>query len=188
MQSHLIRQGVELILEGIGVDISDPNFIDTPDRVARSYQEIFAGLDNTEDQVLDILNATFPCEHQQMIIAKNIEVFGMCPHHLLPVRYQITVGYMPGDNGRVLGISKLARLAKVIAAQPILQEQVVNDIAVALDSLSGCKGSGCIAHGEHYCMKMRGVSQIDAVITTSSLQGEFRDDPLVRSEFMSLMR
>lgn len=187
-----VRNGVVQILTGLGLDIGDPNFRETPDRVTRAYREIFAGLDGGIDSKIDeMLESTFPCEHQQMIVARQIEVFSMCPHHLLPVRYLITVGYLPGPdvNARVLGLSKLARLTKLLAARPVLQEQVVNDIAnILLTRIPGCRGSGCIAMGEHYCMRMRGVNQSSAVVITSSMRGEFLTDSMVRIEFMDLAR
>lgn len=190
MNTHKIREGVKLILDGIGVQRNDPNFLETPDRVAGSFGEIFAGMDDDiEHQVNLILSKTFPCEHQQMIVARNVEVYSMCPHHLLPVHYEITVGYLPGTEGaRVIGLSKLCRITKLLAARPILQEQMVNDITNTLMAIPGCDGAGCIAHGEHYCMRMRGVNQSGSVVVTSSLTGSFLKDGMVRSEFMALSR
>lgn len=182
-----VRRGVVQILEGLELNPSDPNFADTPDRVTRSYQEIFVGLNgNVESQILEMLESTFPCDHQQMIVARQVEVFSMCPHHLLPVRYMITVGYLPGsgDNAKVLGLSKLCRLTGLLAARPVLQEQMVNDVTDALMRIPGCVGAGCIASGEHYCIRMRGVNQSSSVVITSSLRGDFLEDAMVRQEFM----
>lgn len=183
-----VERGTRQVLEGLGCDLSDPNFSATPARVARAYREIFSGLYDVDRQIDEILTRTFPCEHQQMIVARNVEVFGVCPHHLLPVHYLVTVGYMPSEHGSVLGLSKLCRIAKLLAARPVLQEQVVNDIATALMRIPDCKGAGCIVHGEHLCMRMRGVNQADSVVVTSSLAGVFRDNAMVRSEFMTLYR
>jgi GTP cyclohydrolase IA len=191
MDLPLIRDGVTRILKGVGCDLRDANFRDTPNRVALAYSEIFAGLDvDVDARIREMLDHTFPCEHQQMIVARNVEVFSMCPHHLLPVHYNITVGYLPGASGtaRVVGLSKLVRLVKLLAARPVLQEQMVNDISTALMAIPGCAGSGCIASGEHYCILMRGVKQSGATVVTNSLQGEFLTDELVRSEFMALSR
>src|SRR5262245_36160223 len=99
MDEAKVRQGVVHLLQGLGINLRDPNFVETPDRVTRSYRELFAGLDdNVDGQVREMLGSTFPCEHQQMIVARDVEVFSMCPHHLLPVHYQITVGYLPGEG------------------------------------------------------------------------------------------
>jgi GTP cyclohydrolase I len=151
----------------------------------RAYQEIFAGLDE-RNTVEEMLKSVFPCEHQQMILVKHVEVFSMCPHHLLPVRYDITAGYLPGPGirAKVLGLSKLARITKLLAARPVLQEQVVNDIANTLMRIPECRGAGCIATGEHYCMRMRGVNQSGSIVVTSALRGEFLSDSMVREEFM----
>jgi GTP cyclohydrolase IA len=186
MDRGLIHDGIVQVLLGLGLDLKDPNFKGTP---GRAYQEIFAGLVGDVDfQVQEILSSTFPCEHQQMIVARQIEVFSMCPHHLLPVRYMITVGYLPGrgSEAKVLGISKLARIVELFAARPSLQEQMVNDITDALMKIPGCAGAGCIAHGEHFCMRMRGVKQSQSVVITNSLRGGFLEDEKMRSEFMDL--
>lgn len=188
MNEDLIRRGIVDVLAGLGVDPSDPNFVDTPARVARSYAEIFSGVRNTHEQVEEILSATFPCSHTQMIVARDVEVWGMCPHHLLPVYYHATVGYVPGGDGaRVLGVSKLCRLVEVLARRPVLQEQIVNDVTLALMKLGGCIGSGCILRGEHGCMRVRGIRQQNATIVTSSLEGVLFSEAAARAEFMALM-
>jgi GTP cyclohydrolase I len=189
MDEDLVRRGVVDILTGLGVSLSDPNFAGTPGRLVRCYAEAFSGLRDTAAQVDAVLSATFPCTHTQMIVARGIETWGMCPHHLLPVHYDVTVGYVPdGVGAQVLGVSKLCRLVEVLARRPVLQEQIVNDVTAALMSIPGCIGAGCIAHGEHGCMRVRGVRQQNAVIVTSSLQGVLFDKPEARAEFMSLMR
>lgn len=187
MDRTLVMRGVALMLEGLDCDLSDPNFADTPERVARAYvDEIFRGVGDVRAEVDKILSTTFPCSHDEMIVAKGIEVYSMCPHHVLPVHYMITVGYIPSE--RVLGISKLARIVKLLAARPVLQEQMVNDVVDALMRVPGCMGAGCIAEGEHYCMRMRGVNQTGSTIVTSSLRGALFSNAAARSEFMSLSR
>lgn len=186
MDSDLIRTGVENILRGLGRDLSDPNFRETPDRVVRAYRELFAGLDDYEKQVAETLSKTFPCTHSQMVVIRGIQVFSYCPHHLLPVAYSVTVGYMPGESeGSVVGISKPVRLVEIAARRPVLQETMVNDITEALMRIPGCAGSACVAEGEHSCMRMRGVRQHSTVVT-SSLRGVFLEDPTIRAEFLSL--
>lgn len=189
MDPQKIRNGIIQVLDGLGLNLNDPNLIDTPDRVTKSFQEILQGLVDTDRQVEEILSATFPCDHREVVIAKNIECFSLCPHHLLPVHYDVVVGYMPGGDGaRVVGLSKLYRLVELLAKRPVLQEQMVNDISNALMRIPGCIGAGCIAYGEHHCIKMRGVAQKSAVVVSSSLQGAFMSESMVRSEFMQLAR
>lgn len=183
-----VRQGVVLMLQGLDINLADQNFRDTPDRIVRTYQEIFDGLDQADERIDGILAATFPCEHEQMIVIRNVEVFSVCPHHFLPVHYNVTVAYMPGADrsGRVVGISKPVRLVELMARRPVLQEQMVDDIAEALMSIPGCSGSACVAEGEHHCMRMRGVRQSSASVIASSMKGVFITDHAIRSEFMSL--
>ncbi|NIU01117.1 MAG: GTP cyclohydrolase I FolE [Nitrosopumilaceae archaeon] len=187
-----IEKGVELILESLkhelGLDLSDENFNQTPQRIVRTFKEIFSGISNTEQQVKAILETSFPCGYSEMVVMRDIEVFSMCPHHLLPVHYFISVAYIPSPDGRVLGVSKLVRLVEVLARRPVMQEKLVSDIADALMSIPMCVGSGCIATGNHYCMKMRGVRQNSADVVTSVLRGSIFDDPKARAEFMLLCR
>jgi len=172
------------------LNLRDVNFKDTPKRVARAYAEIFSGIKNTDEQVRDILCSAFPSEYNGMVIAKGVRVFSMCPHHLLPVDYDISVAYIPSPDGQVLGISKLSRLAEILAGRPVLQEQLGEDITKALMSLKGCKGAGCIIEGKHYCMMMRGVSEPNSKTGTSSLKGVFLHHSqagiAARAELMSL--
>jgi GTP cyclohydrolase I len=188
----LIKAGFETMLEGMelayGLDLSDPNLVDTPARVTRAYDEIFGGLRDTEEKVAKILSTAFPCGSSEMVLQKDIRVFSMCPHHFLPVEYTATVAYIPGEGGHVLGLSKLARLTEVLARRPVLQEQLVADVTRHLMSVEGCTGAACFAKGRHFCMCMRGAKQADAVTITSSLRGAFLDDDVVRQEFLLLAR
>lgn len=191
-----IEAGMHLILLGLqqrfGLDIDDPNFADTPKRVSRMYDEIFSGVKDTEEQVKTILASSFPSNYDQMILVRDIETFSMCPHHFLPVHYHISVAYIPaGDakgSGKVLGISKLARLVEILAKRPVLQEQLTDDITRYLMTLKGCRGAACIVKGTHYCMVMRGVKKPTATTITSSLKGVFLDKPEARQEFLELTR
>jgi GTP cyclohydrolase IA len=189
-----IEKGVHYLFKGLKLafklDLKDDNFKETPQRVARAYAEIFEGVENTDAQVKDILATGFPCESSQMVLIKDIRAFSMCPHHLLPVDYTITVAYLPSrkKHGKVLGLSKLARLVEILARRPVLQEKLVHDVASALMTLKGCRGAACLAKGRHYCMIMRGVKQPDSVTVTSSLKGAFLTNATVRGEFLSLAR
>lgn len=189
MRNSKIEAGVKLILEGLGLDINDPNFKDTPVRVRKAYSEIFEGLYDSEDNIKEILSKTFPSDFSQMIIVKNIRVFSMCPHHLLPVDYTVSVAYLPEDEkGKVLGLSKLPRLVRLLARRPVLQEQFTEEITERLLSIEGVKGAGCIVNGIHYCMLMRGINQTEAATLTSSLKGSFLDDSKTRNEFNFLVK
>lgn len=170
----------------LGIDTSTADFTDTPARVARMYREVLAGAKNADEQVRAILATAFPCENDQLILVKDIEAFSLCPHHLLPVHYKIHVAYVP--KGQVLGISKLARLAVILAQRPVIQEQLVHDISTSLMKIAGVLGSGCIAEGVHYCMAMRGARQSQAKTVTSSLKGIFLENSrAVKQELMELI-
>jgi GTP cyclohydrolase IA len=169
-----------------GLNITDPNFKETPERIARAYSEIFSGLRDTDKKIDKILSTAFPCQSDSMVLVRDIEVFSMCPHHFLPVEMTVHVAYLPGRNGKVLGLSKLPRLVELMAARPVLQEQLGCDVTKALCELPHCLGAGCVVHGKHYCMAMRGVKQRKAITTTSSLRGLFKEDATVRQEFFAL--
>lgn len=187
-----IKEGMSLILQGLsnlyGLDSEDVNFKDTPARVARAYSEIFAGIKDTDKQVAEILATSFPSNYNQIVLASNVKAYSMCPHHFLPVEYTMHIAYLPSYEGQVLGISKLARLAIVLAKRPVLQEQLTRDITEALSSLDGCEGSACIIAGKHYCMIMRGAKQGQSVTITSSLRGAFKENLETRQELMNLIK
>lgn len=171
----------------LGLDITDENFNDTPARMSRMYREILAGVHNTEGQVEALLASAFPCDNDQLILVKDIEVFSLCPHHFLPVRYNIHIAYLPSPEGKVIGLSKMPRLANILAKRPVLQEQLVNDIVEALMCIKGVRGAGCIASGEHFCMIMRGARQTHAKTIASSLRGAFLEES-VKQEFLQLVQ
>lgn len=190
MANALVSNGymfLQALQDELGLDLSDKNFIGTPERMARMWMEILSGVPDTERQVKDILKSAFPCTNDNLIIVKNIEVFSICPHHFLPVHYKMHIGYLP--EGNVLGISKLARLANILAKRPVLQEQLVEDITQALMQIDGVLGAGCVAEGVHYCMVMRGVKQSNSRTITSSLKGVFLEDEggETKSEFLRLI-
>lgn len=184
-----IEQGMTTILEGLhdafGLDLEDENFRDTPRRVARAYAEIFRGVKDTDKQVERILGTSFQADVKEMIVAKDVKAFSMCPHHFLPVEYNITVAYI--SNGRVLGISKLARLAEILAKRPVLQETFTEEIAEKLFKGVEAQGVGVWVEGVHYCMKMRGAKQVQAKTVTSAIRGCFEESE-VRAEFMALAK
>ena len=174
-------------LEAMGMDIDIGNFGGTPKRVGRAYYEIFAGCNNTAEQVQEILKTAFPCEGDVgMVVEGPITTFSMCPHHLLPVEYEIFVGYIPQENQGVLGLSKLARLAEVYSKRPVLQEQLGKDIVSALESLN-VDGAGCFIRGKHMCMRMRGIKKPESSTTTCALTGSFKLDKGTRTEFYDII-
>lgn len=184
------KKAAEEILAGIeemGFQEDSYNFGNTPNRFARAYREIFEGCDNLQAQVDDILSTTFPANGDDtMVVAKDITVFSMCPHHLLPVEYHVCVGYIPNRNGRVLGISKLTRLVEVLAKRPVLQETFTNEIVNCLTDI-GVYGSIALVEGQHMCMRMRGAKALNSTITTTAVSGIFSDDRSSKSEFLSVI-
>lgn len=186
-----IEEGVRLILEALqqefGLDLMNENFKDTPARVARAYTEIFSGLKDTQVQIDKVLSSKFPSEgYDQMVISSGNKVFSMCPHHLLPVEYDIDLAYIPSKKGFVLGISKLSRIAQILARRPVLQEQLTKEIGESLGRVEP-EGTMVRVKGIHYCMRMRGVRQLASTITSYN-SGSFKDNVATREEFLSLIQ
>lgn len=184
-----VERGMYFMLKGLrdefGLDITSEHFKDTPKRVARAYAEIFSGVRNTKEQVQDVLSTSFSSSLDDMMVVRDIKVFSMCPHHFLPVVYKIDIGYIP--DGRILGLSKLPRVAEILAKRPVVQEDLAIDIAESLMSIKP-KGVGVCIKGQHYCMLMRGVEKPDTYAITSAMRGAFLHDPAVRNEFLSLCK
>ena len=179
-----IRTGVRLLFEGLGLDVDDPRTADTPDRVARMYDEIFAGLLVEPSDVLDV---TFEEGHDELVVVRDIPFASICEHHLVPFIGRAHVGYIPGTDGRVTGLSKLARLVDVTAKRPNLQERLTREVADALDAALGPRGVLVVVEAEHLCMSMRGVRKPGAMTVTSAVRGLLRTDPATRAEAMSLV-
>jgi len=184
MNAKQIEEGMRMILEGIGLPTTNQHLVETPKRVARAYAEIFSGIENTKEQINKILSTSFVSPQDEMILVRDILVYSMCPHHFLPVVYHIDIAYIP--NGRVLGLSKLPRIAEVLAKRPIIQEDITVDIAETLTRI-GCFGVAVRVVGDHYCMKMRGVKKPDSNVVTSCMKGEFLKDYNTRNEFLRLI-
>ena len=179
-----ILRGIELILDGLRLDLNDENFRETPQRILRSYHEMFYGLHN-DDEIKKILKTSFPTEYDGMIIEGPIQTYSMCPHHFLPVIYEVYIGYIPRNGG--LGLSKLARLVEHLAKAPKLQEDFTKEIVNVLQTNLNPIGCMVLVEGQHLCMQMRGIKKPGCSTTTSSFTGAFKDAP-VRNEFMSLIR
>ena len=173
---------LDALCRHFGLDRKDPNFKDTPQRVGRAYEEIFSGLRNSSIEVTSILARTFPGTSQEMLVCGPVHVWSMCPHHFLPVEMNVWVAYIP--KKKLLGLSKLARLAQVLAARPLMQEQVTADIVDALYKSKDLRPAGAACHvaGRHLCMAMRGVKQ-DARFRSTALRGIFTR-PSAKAEFL----
>lgn len=178
-----IERAVREILLAIGEDPDRDGLIDTPRRVARAYKEIFRGL--REDPGVH-LSRVFQQEHNDVIIVRDIEFHSVCEHHLLPFFGKAHLAYLPGD-GHVVGLSKLARTVDVFAHRPQVQERLTNQIADALVEHLDPRGVAVIVEAEHLCMKMRGVRKGASTMVTSTLRGQFRDDPSLGAEVLNLI-
>ena len=170
------------ILQELGVDLTDQNFLETPWRVAKMLRYFFR--DDKDKVVLDVEKKVFPTTNDQIVLIKGIECFGMCPHHLLPIRYRVAIGYVP--NKKVLGLSKLPRLAMAVCSYPKLQEDATREIADVIEKLIGQKGIMVIMWGEHGCMRCRGI-EMKAEVVTSECRGIFREDGNAKDEFLKLL-
>lgn len=179
-----IREGVRLLFEGIGVDPTDPRVVDTPDRVARMYDEVFAGL--LVDPA-DVVSTMFEEDHDEIVLVRDIPFASICEHHLVPFVGRAHVGYLPGENGRITGLSKLARLVDVVAKRPNLQERITAEVADTLVKVLEPRGVIVQIEAEHFCMTMRGVRKPGSMTVTSAVRGIFREDQRTRSEAMMLI-
>jgi len=174
---------VRELLLAVGENPDREGLHDTPARVARAYAELFAGLRQRPD---DVLTTTFDLGHDEMVLVKDIEVFSTCEHHLVPFHGVAHVGYIPSHDGRITGLSKLARLVDVFAKRPQVQERLTTQIADALVRILEPRGVIVVVECEHLCMSMRGVRKPGARTITSAVRGQLRD-PATRAEAMSLI-
>jgi len=178
-----IAAAVREILLAIGEDPDRDGLAETPERVARSYAEIFAGLHQDPEQ---LLSTTFDIGHQELVLVKDIPFYSTCEHHLVPFHGRAHVGYIPGANGKVTGLSKLARLVDLYAKRPQVQERLTTQIVEALEEHLQPRGAIVVVECEHLCMSMRGVRKPGAVTTTSAVRGQLRE-PATRAEAMGLI-
>jgi GTP cyclohydrolase I len=175
---------VRELLLAVGEDPDRPGLKDTPRRVARAYAETFAGLWQDPGE---ILATTFDEDHDEMVLVKDIPMYSTCEHHLVPFHGVAHIGYIPGEDGRVTGLSKLARLVEVYARRPQVQERMTSQIADALADVLKPRGVLVVIEAEHLCMAMRGIRKPGSTTVTSAVRGIFRDNPATRSEAMSLV-
>lgn len=186
----MIADGVRQILTGVlGENYEDDvNFLETPDRVARAYEELLCGYETAKNPS-SFFEKAFPAEgYNSMIFCSNIKVFSMCPHHLLPVSYVMHIAYIPANTGLVIGASKIPRLAEALAARAVVQEQLTNEIAEAIEEHLSPLGVAVVISGQHQCMQSRGVKQVDSSFETSEMRGSFRNNESTRLEFFELLK
>ncbi len=178
-----IEAAVRELLIAIGEDPDRDGLRDTPSRVARAYAETFAGL---RMQPEDVLTTTFDIGHDELVLVKDIEVWSTCEHHLVPFNGVAHVGYIPSEEGRITGLSKLARLVDVYARRPQVQERLTTQVADSVMQILQPRGVIAVFECEHLCMTMRGVRKPGSKTVTSAVRGQLRD-PATRAEAMSLI-
>ena len=175
---------VRELLLAVGEDPDRPGLRDTPARVARAYGETFAGL--WQDPA-EILATTFDEDHDELVLVKDIPMYSTCEHHLVPFHGAAHVGYIPGEDGRVTGLSKIARLVDVYARRPQVQERMTRQIADAVDEHLKPRGVLVVIEAEHLCMGMRGIRKPGSTTVTSAVRGIIRENPATRAEAMGLV-
>ncbi len=183
LDGERIRRAVREILIAIGEDPDREGLIDTPRRIAEMYQEIFSGI-NADPR--DVLRVGFDEGHREMVVLRDIPFHSMCEHHFLPFHGVVHVGYIP--NGRVVGISKIARVVDIVARRPQLQERMTSQIADAMIEELKPLGAGVVVKAEHLCMTMRGIKKPGTHVVTSATRGNFRQRGVTRSEFFSILQ
>ena len=174
----------EDILRNIGEDVKRQGLKDTPSRAARAFSYLTKGYKENLDTIVN--NAIFPSDNDEMIIVKDIELYSLCEHHLLPFFGKCHVGYLP--KGKIIGISKLARIVDVFARRLQVQENLTKQIAETILKYTDARGVGVVIEAKHLCMMMRGVEKQNSVMKTSCMLGSFRKDMSTRSEFLNLIR
>jgi GTP cyclohydrolase IA len=178
-----VEAAIRELLIGIGEDPDREGLANTPSRVAKSYEEIFGGLHITAE---DVLTTTFSLGHEELVVVRDIAVYSTCEHHLLPFHGVAHVGYIPGEDGRITGLSKIARLVDVYSRRPQVQERLTTQIADAMVNILNARGVIVVIECEHLCMSMRGIRKPGSKTVTSAVRGQLRDGS-TRSEAMALI-
>lgn len=172
------------IIEQLGEDISRPGLVDTPKRAAKAMQFLTRGYQQDLEEVIN--GALFPTENSEMVIVKDIELYSMCEHHMLPFIGKCHVGYIP--NGQVIGLSKIARIVDMFARRLQIQENMTKQVADAIMQAAGAEGVGVVIEAKHMCMMMRGVEKQNSSMKTSMMLGTFRSSQATRTEFLALIK
>lgn len=184
MDKGKIEEGVKLILEGIGEDPGREGLLKTPGRVARMYEEVFSGMDVDPRRHFE---TTFDEHHEEMVIVRDIPFYSMCEHHLLPFFGLAHVAYIPASDGRICGLSKLARLVDEYAKRPQVQERLTSQIADTLIDELHPQGALVVLEAEHLCMSMRGIKKPGSRTVTSAVRGAFEKSQATRNEALDLI-
>lgn len=179
-----MEQAFTRIIESIGEDLSRPGLEKTPHRAAEAMQFLTRGYQQDIDEIVN--DALFPSDANEMVLVKNIELYSLCEHHLLPFVGQCHVAYIP--NGQVLGLSKVARIVDMYARRLQIQENLTTQIGATIERVTGAAGVAVVIEANHMCMMMRGVEKQNSQMMTSSMLGAFRDHASTRNEFLSLIR
>lgn len=185
VDTERVARAVREILEAIGEDPERDGLVDTPARVARMYEELFCGL---QEEPGDHLRVTFEADHDEMVMVKDIPLYSVCEHHLVPWMGQAHVAYIPNADGKVTGLSKLARLVEGYARRPQVQERLTTQVADAIESVLVPRGVFVVVEAEHLCMSMRGVKKPGSRTVTSAVRGMFRDNAASRAEALSFIQ
>ena len=187
---EIVTPSAELIesfkhmLKDIGEDETRDGLLDTPKRAAAAFKFLNHGYKMNLDKVVN--NALFDSEIEDMVLVRDIEFYSLCEHHMLPFNGRCHVAYIP--EGKVLGLSKIARIVDMFARRLQIQERLTHQIADAITEITGCKGCAVVIEAQHMCMVMRGVQKQNSVMKTSSMVGAFRNNPSTRAEFLALLR
>ena len=187
---EIVTPSAELIesfkhmLKDIGEDETRDGLLDTPKRAAAAFKFLNHGYKMCLDKVVN--NALFDSEIEDMVLVRDIEFYSLCEHHMLPFNGRCHVAYIP--EGKVLGLSKIARIVDMFARRLQIQERLTHQIADAITEITGCKGCAVVIEAQHMCMVMRGVQKQNSVMKTSSMVGAFRNNPSTRAEFLALLR
>jgi len=180
-----IEQAIAAIIEAIGENPKREGLVSTPQRIAEMYADLFSGIDKDPKEELAV---GFEEGHREMVILKDIPFYSMCEHHLLPFFGVAHVGYVPNENGKVVGASKIARVVEIIARRPQLQERMTTQIAEAILKALNPQGVAVVIQAEHLCMTMRGIKKPGTNVVTSANRGLFRQKAATRAEFLSLIQ
>lgn len=171
------------IIEAVGEDLTRPGLGDTPKRAAKAFQFLTRGYNQSLDEIVN--NAIFPSDTDEMVVVSNIELYSLCEHHLLPFIGHAHVAYLP--RGKVVGLSKVARIVDMYARRLQIQENLTRQIADAVQEVTGALGVGVIVEARHMCMMMRGVEKQNSMMKTSMMLGAFRNSAQTRNEFLALL-
>ncbi len=171
------------VLTELGEDVSREGLLDTPKRAAKAMQFLTSGYETQIDEVVN--GAVFSSDNDEMVVVEGIEFYSLCEHHMLPFIGRCHIGYLP--NGKVLGLSKFARIVDMFGRRLQIQENMTKQIAEAVEEVTGCRGVGVIVEAKHMCMMMRGVQKQNSMMRTSVMKGDFRENQATREEFMRLV-